>query len=215
MVHGGKLRAFHSPGEEDTGEASQNQQCGRPQLARSQRRRCKQATSELQRGGQTSVMQVYRFRSRAPFTSVHCNGKVSLRLPRTPELTEVEEIMGMLARSASYWQQQELARCWIKDCTELTCSAAGHPSRKHLLYHHLPVVEAGLIYWMRKELISMDEVNDGTIRDTGTSSSQGNVTNNDVPRSFAEEYSLVPLNTLQKYSAQSFDRQVENYFAQL
>lgn len=61
----------------------------------------------------------------------------------------------------------------------------------------------------------MDEDNDGNIRDTGLSSSQGNVTNDDVPRSFAEEYSLVPLNTLKKYSAQSFDWQVENYLTKL
>ncbi|XP_062489123.1 uncharacterized protein LOC134171156 [Pezoporus occidentalis] len=215
MVHWDKLRAFHSRGEEDTAAASQNQQRGRPQLTRYQRRRCKQATSELPRGGQTRVLQVYRFRSRAPFTSVRCNGKGSLGLPRTPELTEDGDIMGMLARSASYWQQQEPARCWIRDCTALTCSAAGHPSRKHLLQHHLLGEEDGLIYWMRNELISMDEGNDGTIRDTGTSSSQGSVTNDDVPRSFAEEYSLVPLNTLKKYSAQGFDQQVENYFAKL
>ncbi|KFZ52131.1 hypothetical protein N321_13951, partial [Antrostomus carolinensis] len=45
--------------------------------------------------------------------------------------------------------------------------------------------------------------------DTGTTSSQTDVTSNDAPRSFAEEYSLVPLNTRKKYSAQSFDQQVE------
>lgn len=57
MIHWDKLRAFHSSGEEDTAAASQNQQCGRPQLTRSQRRRCQQATSELQGGGQTRVLQ--------------------------------------------------------------------------------------------------------------------------------------------------------------
>ncbi|KFQ43962.1 hypothetical protein N333_01318, partial [Nestor notabilis] len=45
--------------------------------------------------------------------------------------------------------------------------------------------------------------------DTGTSSSQGDVTSDDGPRVFAEEYSLVPLNKQKKYSAQSFDEQVE------
>ncbi|KFR04007.1 hypothetical protein Y956_04657, partial [Nipponia nippon] len=45
--------------------------------------------------------------------------------------------------------------------------------------------------------------------DTGTASSQADVTSNDVPRSFAEEYSLAPLNTQKKYSAQGFDQQVE------
>ncbi|KFW72364.1 hypothetical protein AS28_00751, partial [Pygoscelis adeliae] len=45
--------------------------------------------------------------------------------------------------------------------------------------------------------------------DTGTASSQANVTSDDAPRSFVEEYSLAPLNTQKKYSAQSFNQQVE------
>lgn len=61
----------------------------------------------------------------------------------------------------------------------------------------------------------MDEGNHDSIGDSGTASSWADVTSDDAPRSFAEEYSLVPLNTWKKYSAQSFDQQVENYFKQL
>ncbi|KFP41462.1 hypothetical protein N324_01710, partial [Chlamydotis macqueenii] len=45
--------------------------------------------------------------------------------------------------------------------------------------------------------------------DTGTATSQADVASDDTPRSFAEVYSLAPLNTQKKYSAQSFDQQVE------
>ncbi|KFV08795.1 hypothetical protein N339_10402, partial [Pterocles gutturalis] len=45
--------------------------------------------------------------------------------------------------------------------------------------------------------------------DSGTASSQADVSSDGAPRSFVEEYSLVPLNTQKKYSAQSFDQQVE------
>ncbi|KFP78954.1 hypothetical protein N310_05796, partial [Acanthisitta chloris] len=45
--------------------------------------------------------------------------------------------------------------------------------------------------------------------DTGAASSQADVISDDGPRSFAEEYSLAPLNTRKKYSMQSFDQQVE------
>ncbi|KFO94423.1 hypothetical protein N320_12624, partial [Buceros rhinoceros silvestris] len=45
--------------------------------------------------------------------------------------------------------------------------------------------------------------------DSGTASYQADVTSDDAPRSLAEEYSLAPLNMQKKYSAQSFDKQVE------
>ncbi|KFV60156.1 hypothetical protein N328_11899, partial [Gavia stellata] len=45
--------------------------------------------------------------------------------------------------------------------------------------------------------------------ESGTASSQANITSDDAPRSFVEEYSLAPLTTQEKYSAQSFDEQVE------
>ncbi|KGL94628.1 hypothetical protein N301_10833, partial [Charadrius vociferus] len=45
--------------------------------------------------------------------------------------------------------------------------------------------------------------------EAGMANSQPDVKSDDAPRSFAEEYSLVPLNTRKKYSAQSFDQQVE------
>ncbi|KFP32721.1 hypothetical protein N325_02589, partial [Colius striatus] len=44
---------------------------------------------------------------------------------------------------------------------------------------------------------------------TGTASSKADVSNDDALGSFAEKYSLAPLNTQKKYSGQSFDRQVE------
>lgn len=123
--------------------------------------------------------------------------------------------MEMLARSASYWVQQEPARCWVRDCTGLTCSAAGHPLRTHLLQHHLLGEEDSLTSLIREEFLSVDEGNDGSTGDSGTASSQADVRSDDAPRSFAEEYSLAPLNTRKKYSAQSFDQQVENYFKRL
>ncbi|GAB0182603.1 5' exonuclease Apollo [Grus japonensis] len=159
--------------------------------------------------------EVYRFRSRAPSTSVHCNGEGSLWLSRIPAPMKDGKIVEMLARSASYWVLQEPARCWVRDCTGLACSAGGHPSRKHLLQHYLLGEEDSLTSLIKEELISVDEGNDGSMGDTGTASSQADVTSDDDPRSFAEEYSLAPLNTRKKYSVQSFDQQVENYFKRL
>lgn len=146
---------------------------------------------------------------------MHCNGEGSLGLSRISALTEDGKIVEMLARSASYWVRQEPARCWVRDCTGLACSAAGHSSRRHLLQHHLLGEEDSLAALIREELFSMDEGNNASIGDTGTATSQPDVTSDDAPSSFAEEYSLVPLNTRKKYSAQSFDQQVENYFKQL
>lgn len=158
---------------------------------------------------------VYKFRSRAPPTSVHCNGEGSLGLSRIPVPAEDGKIVEMLARSASYWVQQEPARCWVRDCTGLACSAAGHRSRRHLLRHHLLGEKDALTSLVKEECLSMDEGNHGSIGDSGTTSSWADVTSDDAPRSFAEEYSLAPLNTWKKYSAQSFDQQVENYFKRL
>ncbi|KFQ05441.1 hypothetical protein N330_13842, partial [Leptosomus discolor] len=45
--------------------------------------------------------------------------------------------------------------------------------------------------------------------DPGTASSQADVSSDDASRGLAEEYSLAPLNTEKKYSAQGFDQQVE------
>lgn len=125
------------------------------------------------------------------------------------------KIVEMLVRSASYWVQQEPARCWVRDCTGLACSAACHRSRRHLLRHHLLGEKDGLTSLIKEEFLSMEEGNHGSIGDSGTASSWAGVTSDDAPRSLAEEYSLAPLNTWKKYSAQSFDQQVENYFKQL
>jgi len=143
---------------------------------------------------------------------VHCNGEGALGLSRIPAPTEDGKIVDMLARSASYWVQQEPARCWVRDCTGVACSAASRPFRRHLLQHHLLGEENSLTSMKREELFSMDEVNDGSIRNTGTASSLAEFTSDDIPRSFAEEFSLAPLNTRQKYSAQSFDQEVASYF---
>lgn len=158
---------------------------------------------------------VYRFRSRAPSTSVYCSGEGSLGLSRIPALREDGKSVDMLARSASYWVQQEPARCWVRDCTGLACSAGGHPSRTHLLQHHLLSEEDSLTSLIREEFLSVDEGDDGRTGNSRTPRSQADVTSDEAPRSFAEEYSLAPLNTRKKYSAQSFDQQVENYFKHL
>lgn len=57
----------------------------------------------------------------------------------------------------------------------------------------------------------MDEGSD----DSGTASPQADGTSDDVITTFAEEYSLVPLNKQKEYSAQTFDQQVESYFEEL
>ncbi|KFO61533.1 hypothetical protein N302_00988, partial [Corvus brachyrhynchos] len=44
---------------------------------------------------------------------------------------------------------------------------------------------------------------------TGTASSWAGVRSDDGPRSFAEEYSLVPLSRRKQYSAQTFHEAVE------
>lgn len=64
---------------------------------------------------------------------------------------------------------------------------------------------------MREEFFSTDEGCD----DSGTASPQADVTSDDVITTFAEEYSLVPLNKQKEYSAQTFDQQVESYFEEL
>lgn len=64
---------------------------------------------------------------------------------------------------------------------------------------------------MREEFFSTDEGSD----DSGTASPQADVTSDDVITTFAEEYSLVPLNKQKEYSAQTFDQQVESYFEEL
>ncbi|PKU42247.1 histamine h3 receptor [Limosa lapponica baueri] len=212
MIHRNNSRAFNSPGEVDVGVDSQNQQHARPWLARSQRRRCRQTTSEWQGRDQARILQVYRFRSRAPPTSVHCNVEGSSGPSRIPVPMKNGKIVEMLAWSASYWVQREPARCWVRDCTGLACSVAGHPSRRHLLQHQLLGEEDSLSSLTREEFFSMDEGNNGSVRDTGTANSQADVISDDAHRSFVEEYSLTPLSTRKKYCAQSFDQQVENYF---
>ncbi|CAM9271686.1 unnamed protein product [Bubo scandiacus] len=206
MVYQNNLRAIHSPGEDDVTIGSQNQQRARLQLARSWRRLCRQTTSEWQGRSQVRALQVYRFRSRAPSTSVHYNGEGSLGFSRILAPTGDGKIMEMLARSASYWMQQEPARCWVRDCTGLACSAAGH-----LLLGE----EDRLTSLIREEFLSVDEDSDSSSVCPGTASSQADVTSDGAPRSLAEEYSLAPLNIRKKYSAQSFDQQVANYFKQL
>lgn len=48
--------------------------------------------------------------------------------------------------------------------------------------------------------------------DSGTASTQADVTSDDAITSFAKEYSLVPSNKQKSCSAQNFDQLVESYF---
>lgn len=57
MVHWKNSKTVCSPGEEDDAASSQNQQHARPQLARSQRRRCRQTTAERQGKDQARALQ--------------------------------------------------------------------------------------------------------------------------------------------------------------
>lgn len=143
---------------------------------------------------------------------MHYSSGDSLGLFRTPAPVEDGKIVEMLARSASYWMQQEPARCWVRDCTGLACLAGGHLSKTQQLQHHLLGEEGSLSSLIGEDLLSMYEGDDGSTADSATASSQADVTSDDAPRSLAEEYSLTPLNMQKKYSAQSFDEQVENYF---
>lgn len=153
---------------------------------------------------------VYKFSSRAPPMSAHCNGGRS----RIPALPDDGNVMGMMARSARYWARREPPSCWVRDCT-CACSETeleeGHPSRSHLLPHDLLDEEDSSTSPVREELFSVDEENDGSTGDTGTASSWAGVRSDDGPRSFAEEYSLVPLSRRKQYSAQTFHDAVERF----
>ncbi|XP_068014823.1 uncharacterized protein [Melanerpes formicivorus] len=202
-------RALSCPEEETVAAGSQQQQHERPQPPRAWRK-CRKTTSERQERDQTSILQVYKFRTRAPSTS----GEGSLGVSWIPAPTEDGNIVEELARSARYWAQQEPPQCWVRDCTGLCRSAAAQRSRMPRL-RRLLRDEDSFTSQIREELLSMDEDQDSSSGDFGTASSRADVGSGDAPRSFAEEYSLAPLNTRKKYSAQGFDQLVENFMEQL
>lgn len=125
-------------------------------------------------------------------------------------MTESGKTVQLLAGLDNHWVQREPPRCWVRDCTEQACST-NHASGRHLSQHNFPAEEDGVSSSMREEFFSTDEGSD----DSGTASPQADVTSDDVITTFAEEYSLVPLNKQKEYSAQTFDQQVESYFEEL
>ncbi|XP_023777153.1 uncharacterized protein LOC111925023 [Cyanistes caeruleus] len=198
-------RALGPPGEEDVAPDSQTQlQPVRPRPVRSRRRRRRQAAPASREEDEPRTFQVYKFSSRAPPVSGHGSGGSS----RTPALPDDGNVMGMMARSARYWVKREPPQCWVRGCT-CACSETdleeGHPSRSRP--HHLGEDNSSTSM-IRGELFSEDEDNDGN---TGTASSWAGVRSDDHPRSFAEEYSLVPLSRRKQYSAQTFHEAVERF----
>lgn len=137
-----------------------------------------------------------------------CDGGSS----RTPALPDDGNVMGMMARSARYWERQEPPRCWVRGCT---CSEAeleeDHPSRSCVLPCSLDEEVDSTSPIRGGELFSVDEDNDDSTGDTGAASSWAGVRSDDGPRSFAEEYSLVPLSRRKQYSAQTFHEAVERF----
>ncbi|KAL2308442.1 hypothetical protein Nmel_001483 [Mimus melanotis] len=204
MAQQTSLRALGSPGEEDVAADSQTQQPARPRPVRSQRRRRRQTAPASRGEDEPRTFQVYKFSSRAPPMSAHCNGGSS----ETPALPDDGSVMGMMARSARYWARRETPRCWVRGCA-CACSQAsrrtelegGHPARSRVLARDLGEEESSLS--MRRELFSDDG--------TGTASSWAGDTSDDDTRSFAEEYSLVPLSRRKQYSAQTFHEAVERF----
>lgn len=139
----------------------------------------------------------------------HCSGGSS----QTPALPDDGNVMGMMARSARYWVRREAPRCWVRGCTCARSEAEQeevYHSRSRLLPRDLDEDDSSISV-TRGELFSRDEDSDGSIEDTGTASSWAGVRSDDGPRSFAEEYSLVPLSRRKQYSAQTFHEAVERF----
>ncbi|CAN8184052.1 unnamed protein product [Coccothraustes coccothraustes] len=209
MAQQSSLRALGPPGEEDAAADSQTQPA-RPRPVRSRRRRRRQA-APASREDEPRTFQVYKFSSHAPPVSAHCSGGSS----RSPALPDDGDVMGMMARAAGYWERRETPRCWVRGCA---CACAhseaereeGHPSRSHVLPYELDEDDSSNPM-IREELLLVDEGNDGSTGDSGAASSRAGVRSDDGPRSFAEEYSLVPLSRRKQYSAQTFHDAVEKF----
>ncbi|XP_035175756.1 uncharacterized protein LOC118163316 [Oxyura jamaicensis] len=185
---------------------SQSQQHDRSQPDRSQRG-CRQLTSAWKEIAEARATEAYRFTSRAPPTSTHSAGERPLGLFLIHAVTESGKAVQLLAGLDNYRVQRESPQCWVRDCTEQACST-NHASGRHLSQQNFPDEEDGVSSSISEEFFSMDEGCD----DSGTASSQADVTSDDAITSFAKEYSLVPLNRQKEFSAQIFDQQVESYF---
>lgn len=185
---------------------SQSQQHDRSQPDRSQTG-CRHLTSAWKEIAETRAMEAYRFTSRAPPTSTHSAGERPLGLFVIHAVTESGKAVKLLAGLDNYWLQREPPRCWVRDCTEQACST-NHASGRHLSQQNFPAEEDCLSSSIREEFFSMDEGCD----DSGTASTQADVTSDDAITSFAKEYSLVPSNKQKSCSAQNFDQLVESYF---
>ncbi|TRZ20210.1 hypothetical protein HGM15179_006886 [Zosterops borbonicus] len=197
------------PGEEGVAPDSQTQQPARPRPGRSRRRRRRQAAPASRGEDEPRTFQVYKFSSRAPPVCAHCSGGSS----QTPALPDDGNVMGMMARSARYWVRREAPRCWVRGCTCARSEAEQeevYHSRSRLLPRDLDEDDSSISV-TRGELFSRDEDSDGSIEDAGTASSWAGVRSDDGPRSFAEEYSLVPLSRRKQYSAQTFHEAVERF----
>lgn len=145
---------------------------------------------------------VYKFSSRAPPVHAHCNGGSS----QTPELPDDGNIMGVMARSASYWVRQEAPRCWVRGCTcahSETGRGGVHHSRSRLLPRDLDQDDSSVT---RGELFSRDE--DGS---PGAGVRSDDDDDYEERMRFAEQYSLVPLSRRKQYSAQTFHEAVERF----
>ncbi|XP_015710879.1 uncharacterized protein LOC107310074 [Coturnix japonica] len=210
MSHQDVLGHSHVPVEEKDAAGNQGQQGARSRQTRFRRRKCKQLHSARPGAEETRVLQVYRFMSRPPSTSVHSTGEEALGLSSIPVPRNSGKTVKTLARIVSPWVRLEPIPCWVKDCTGLACSADHGPTR-HLLKADLLAEEDSPRSMVREELFSRGEDYD----DLGAASNQTDVVSSDAPRSLAEEFSLVPLNMRRKYSALDFDLLVERCFKRL
>ncbi|XP_068789930.1 uncharacterized protein [Struthio camelus] len=209
-------RSFSASVEGDVVPDSLEQQCARPQPARAGRRRCRRLTSVWRGRDRIRASQVYRFRGHAAATVVHCVGEGSAGLSRVSVLAEDGKTMKTLAKSIDLWVDQEPARCWVRDCTNPGCSAErDHGPRSDVLQCSLLGEEDSSASLITEEFLSMNEGYNHATCDSGVTGSQVADAGDHAPKSFAEEYSLAPLNMIKTNSAQSFDQQVENYLKNL
>ncbi|XP_039939434.1 uncharacterized protein LOC120761631 [Hirundo rustica] len=201
-------RALSSPWVERVEPDSQTQPPARPRPVRSRRRRQRQTAPASRGGDEPRTFQVYKFSSRAPPVSAHNGGSSQI-----PALPDDGNVMGMMARSARYWVRRETPRCWVRGCT-CACSETEleevHLPRSRLLPSDLDEDHSSTSL-TRGGLFSRDEDNDGSVGDTATASSWAGVRSDDGPRSFAEEYALVPLSRRKQYTAQTFHEAVERF----
>ncbi|XP_025891226.1 uncharacterized protein LOC112944085 [Nothoprocta perdicaria] len=210
----GNQRSFSASGEEDVVPDGREQPRATQQPATGGGRRCRRLTSVWEGKDRLRASQVYRLRGPIAGTAVHPMSEGSSGLSRIPMLVVNGKTVKMLPKSIALWADQEPSRCWVRDCTNPVCSAERdhHGLSSDLLQWSLPDEEETSSSLVTQESLSMSEGYDHTAWDSEATSSQVADSSDSTPRSFAEEFSLAPLNALRKYSAQSFDQQVENFF---